>query len=96
MIDYSIRENRIVFNVKVIPRASRSEIVGEQGGVLRVKIAAPPVDGAANEELMRVLAKEFGIRSGAVRILAGLTGRMKRISVEGISPEILQTLSRRK
>ena len=96
MIDYSIRENRIVFNVKVIPRASRSEIVGEQGGVLRVKIAAPPVDGAANEELMRVLAKEFGIRSGAVRILAGQTGRMKRISIEGISPEILQTLSRRK
>lgn len=92
MIEYSIRENAIVFNVKVIPRASRSEIVGEQAGVLRVKIAAPPVDGAANEELMRVIAKQFGIRSGAVRILAGQTGRMKKIRVEGISPEVLQTI----
>jgi uncharacterized protein (TIGR00251 family) len=94
VIDYSIRENRIVFNVKVIPRASRSEIAGEQEGVLRVKIAAPPVDGAANEELMRVLAKHFRIRSGAVRILAGQNGRMKRISIEGISPEDLQTIGR--
>ena len=94
MIDYSIRENRIVFNVKVIPRASRSEIAGEQKGALRVKIAAPPVDGAANEELLRVLAKHFRIRSGAVRILAGQNGRIKRISIEGISPEDLQTIGR--
>jgi len=94
VIDYSIRENTIVFNVKVIPRASRSEIVGEHAGALRVRIAAPPVDGAANEELMRLLAKQFGIRSSAVRILAGQNGRTKKVGIEGVSPEALQTFSR--
>jgi uncharacterized protein (TIGR00251 family) len=47
----------LIFNVLVVPRASRSEIVGEHNGALRVRIAAPPVDGAANEELIRTLAR---------------------------------------
>jgi len=94
VIDYSIHENRIVFNVKVVPRASRSEIVGEQAGILRVKIAAPPVDGAANEELLQVLAKKFAVRANAVTILSGQSGRVKKVSIEGVSPDELQAVSR--
>lgn len=55
MINYSEKDGTLTFNVRVVTRASRSEIVGEHDGALRVRIAAPPVEGAANEELVRLL-----------------------------------------
>ena len=86
MIEHSVNEGKIIFSVRVVPRASRSGIVGEQGGLLRVRIAAPPVDGAANEELLRVLAKELGVSRHAVNIISGHSSRLKKISIEGLSP----------
>ena len=83
-------DGNIIFSVRVVPRASSSEIVGEQDGLLRVRIAAPPVDGAANEELVRVLAKEFGIARRSINIISGHTSRVKKISIEGLSPRELQ------
>ena len=62
-----------------MPRASRSEIVGEHDGALRVRIAAPPVDGAANDELVRLLARAFGVGRGAAAITAGQTGKLKTV-----------------
>jgi len=73
----------ITIVVRVVPRASRSEIVGLVDGVLKVRIAAPPVDGAANAELMKVLAKAFGVSKSAVEILAGETSRTKRVHIAG-------------
>ena len=93
MIEYSIRDGHIVFNVKVVPRASRSELAGEQDGALRVRIAAPPVDGAANEELKRLLAKMLAVKPGCVAIVSGHGSRIKKISVEGISAKELQALT---
>lgn len=95
MIAHSIREGRIVFNVKVVPRASRTEIVGEQNGALRIRLAAPPVDGAANDELIRALAKHFAVKTNAVTIVSGHTGRTKRISIEGGSSERLHSTTKR-
>ncbi len=69
--------------MQVVPRASRSEIVGEHNGALRVRIAAPPVDGAANEELVRVLARSFGLPRGAVEITAGHSSKIKTVRVTG-------------
>jgi uncharacterized protein len=86
LIDYSVNDGNIIFSVRVVPRSSRSEIAGEQGGSLRVRIAAPPVDGAANEELVRVLAKEFGVSRRAINIISGHSSRLKKISIEGLSP----------
>ncbi len=57
--------------VRVVPRASKSEIVGMQEGVLKVRIASPPVDGAANAELVRVLAKHLGVARSTVAIVSG-------------------------
>jgi uncharacterized protein (TIGR00251 family) len=57
VIVQSVHEGEVVFKVQVVPRSSRSEVIGEHNGALRVKIAAPPVDGAANEELVRVLQR---------------------------------------
>jgi uncharacterized protein (TIGR00251 family) len=69
-------------NVRVVPRASRSEVVGMQDGVLRVRIAAPPVDGAANEELIRVLAEHFGVSRASVAISHGLSSKLKSVRID--------------
>lgn len=96
LIEHSINDGCTIFSVRVVPRASRSEIVGEQGGLLRVRIAAPPVDGAANEELVRLLAKEFGVASRTISIISGHSSRVKRISVEGLTPAKLNAAVRLK
>jgi uncharacterized protein len=80
--------------VRVVPRASRSEIVGEHNGALRVRIAAPPVDGAANEELVRTLAVAFKVSRGAVQIIAGQTSKLKQVSVTGVTPDAFAALGR--
>ncbi|HEU4869825.1 MAG TPA: DUF167 domain-containing protein [Pyrinomonadaceae bacterium] len=92
LIEHQFREGRLVFRVQVAPRSSRSEIVGEHNGALRVRLAAPPVDGAANEELIHVLAKVFKVSRSAVTILSGHSGRLKQVSIEGVSDSALQKL----
>ena len=68
--------------VKVIPKSSRSEIVGAMAdGTLRVKIAAAPEKGKANDELRRLLAKTYNVRLSDVEILSGLTSPLKRVRV---------------
>jgi uncharacterized protein (TIGR00251 family) len=68
-------------------------VVGEHNGALRVKIAAPPVDGAANEELVRVLAKTFDVSRSAVTIVSGQTGKVKQISIKGRTNDVVQRLN---
>ena len=92
MIEHQIRDGRLVFRVQVAPRSSRSEIVGEHNSALRVRLAAPPVDGAANDELIRVLARAFKVSRSAVTIISGHTGRLKQVSVEGVSESALEKL----
>lgn len=84
MIDLEVREGSLVFGVRVLPRSSRSEVVGEHDGALKVKLTAPPVGGAANRELVRLLAKELGVPKGAVRIVGGEASRTKRVAVTGV------------
>jgi uncharacterized protein (TIGR00251 family) len=71
----------------VQPRASRTELAGPHGGALRVRLTAPPVDGAANEALVRFLAEQLDVPRSAVRLDAGATGRSKLVTVEGIDVE---------
>ncbi|MEP6946532.1 MAG: DUF167 domain-containing protein [Acidobacteriota bacterium] len=75
----------LIFNVRVIPRASKSEFVGELDGALKVRIASPPVDGAANAELVRLLAKKLGVSRGDISIIGGETSKNKRIKVSNVS-----------
>ena len=83
MIQATEKDGWLIFNVRVVPKSSRSEIVGEMDGALKIKIAAPPVDGAANEELIRVLSKRFGLAKNAVEILSGQTSKQKQVRVSG-------------
>ena len=73
--------------IHVQPRASRTEVTGRYGDAIRIRLKAPPVDGAANEELVRFLADSLGVARAAVRIAAGGTSRRKTVLVEGISAE---------
>ena len=94
MIVHSLRNGQVVFKVQVVPRSARSEVVGEHNGSLRVRIAAPPVDGAANEELIRILAKTFNVSRSAVKIVSGHSGKLKQIGIEGSTDEITARLNR--
>ena len=85
MIQYTEKDGAFIFAVRVIPQSSKSEIVGEMDGALKVRIAAPPVDGAANEALMKVLSKKFGVAKSAVEILSGQTSKLKQVRVGGIN-----------
>lgn len=81
--------------VRAQPRASRSELVGEYDGALKVRLAAPPVEGAANAELVRFLARRLGVPRSAVRVVAGETGRNKLVEVDGVSlADVAQALER--
>jgi len=83
----------IELEVWVQPRASRDEVAGLQGEALKVRIAAPPVDGEANAALVRFLAKRLGVARSAVSVVRGHSGRHKTVRIEGLSAEtVRQTL----
>jgi uncharacterized protein (TIGR00251 family) len=92
MIDFSEQDGALTFKVQVVPRASRSEIIGEHNGAVRVRIAAPPVDGAANEELIRTLARALGVKRGEIEIASGQSSKSKRVRVSGLTPRDLHKL----
>jgi len=73
--------------VRVQPRASKSGVAGEIDGALKVRLAAPPVDGAANEELIRLLAKLFNVPRQQITLVSGQTSKNKLVRVSGISIE---------
>jgi uncharacterized protein len=79
------RSGAIEFDVRVVPRASKSEVVGEHDGALKLRIAAPPVDGAANAELIKLLAKRFAVTKANVEIISGETSKTKRVRITGLS-----------
>jgi uncharacterized protein len=71
-------------NIRVQPRAKRTEVAGERAGAILVRVNAPPVDGRANEAVCRLIAKRLGVASGAVRVVRGDTARDKVVRVDGI------------
>ena len=77
----------IVVNVKVMPRAGRSEIAGVRNNLLVVRLSAAPVDGAANAELMALLGEVLGVPKRAISIVTGTTARQKRIRITGITAD---------
>ncbi|MGB7207664.1 MAG: DUF167 domain-containing protein [Pyrinomonadaceae bacterium] len=92
MINFTEKNGAVIFTIRVVPRASKSEIVGEVEGNLKVRISAPPVDGAANDEVVRVLAKAFGVAKSNVVIVAGQTSKTKRIRITGVTAAQLQKI----
>jgi uncharacterized protein (TIGR00251 family) len=77
----------VEIDVRVIPRANRTQASGERDGRLLVRLAAPPVDGAANAALIEYLSELFDVPRRAVRIVSGERGRQKRVAVDGVSED---------
>jgi uncharacterized protein len=71
-------------NIRVQPRAKRTEVAGERAGAILIRVNAPPVDGRANEAVCWLIAKRLGVASGAVRVVRGDTARDKVVRVDGI------------
>ena len=80
-----IREmNTVLLKVRVIPRAAKSGVAGMRGDAWLVRLHAPPVDGAANDELIAILARALGVPERAVSIASGARSRQKSVRVSGI------------
>lgn len=88
--------DEVLLEVLVVPRASRNEIAGwSADGRLRVRLAAPPVEGQANRALLKFLAGEIGVPSGKLRVSRGQSSRRKTVAVSGTTPERVERALRR-
>jgi len=73
-----------IINVKVLPRSSKNEIVGFEGENLKVRVKSPPVDGLANKDLIKLMAKHLDISKDRIEIISGHTSRLKILRLHGI------------
>jgi uncharacterized protein (TIGR00251 family) len=81
---FDVAKEGLVLRVRVQPGAGTSAVVGVHGDALKVRVAAPPVSGRANDALLALLARALGVPASSVTISAGLTGRDKRVLVTGL------------
>jgi hypothetical protein len=87
-----LRESKkgLTFDIQVIPHASRAEIAGVHGGVFKIKVTAPPVEGAANEACIKLLVKELGLKKSQMEISSGAKSRKKTVMIKDISKKELE------
>ena len=87
-----LRESKkgLTFDIQVFPHASRAEIAGVQEGAFKVKVTAPPVEGAANEACIKLLADKLGLKKSQIKISSGAKSRKKTVMIKDISKEELQ------
>ena len=78
-------EAAVTLSIRIQPRASKNEIVAREGGALKIRITAPPVDGAANEALIRFLADTLSVPKSQVEIVSGHTSRDKVVRIHGVN-----------
>jgi uncharacterized protein (TIGR00251 family) len=90
LLDLQPRDNGLTFAVRVTPRTSRDELAGTAEGTLKVRLTAPPVEGAANQALIRLLAKTLNLPQSRLRLIAGEKSRNKTVWVEGLQPAELE------
>jgi uncharacterized protein len=82
----------VLLRLRVQPRAAREEVAGVTADAIRLRLTAPPVDGAANEALIRFLAASLSVPRSAVELVSGHTGRTKLVAVTGVSVEEASSL----
>lgn len=84
MLDIKEEKGGITIKVRVQPRAAKNQVAGVMDGAVKVRLTAPPVDGAANKACCEFLAGLFGVPKSNVEIIHGLTGRNKTVRVAGV------------
>ena len=88
-----VRGASIRVRVHVQPRASRSEVVGVHGAALKVRLSAPPVDGAANDALVELLSGLLGVARRNVQVVHGATSREKVVEIQGTTADAVRALA---
>ena len=88
----TVHENRARILVRVAPNAARNEVAGFANGVFRIKIAAPPVKGKANRELVAFLSRRLGLGKDGAAIIKGHTSRDKTVAIHGLNQEVVTKL----
>jgi uncharacterized protein len=87
------KDGTVSFAVRVQPRASRDEIVGEHQDAMKIRLTAPPVDDRANEALRKLLASRLKVPLAAVRIASGERSRTKRVEIFGVTAMMIRALA---
>ncbi len=77
----------VILNLHIQPGAKKTEVVGLHGEALKIRLAAPPVDGKANEALLAFVAAKVGVGKTAVELVSGQTSRAKRVRVDGVTAQ---------
>ena len=77
----------VILNLHIQPGAKKTEVVGQHGDALKIRLAAPPVDGKANAALLAFIAEKVGTGRTAVELVGGQTSRAKRVSIHAITPQ---------
>jgi uncharacterized protein len=90
------KDGAVVFYVKVVPRSSRGEIIGEHDGTLKIKLKSTPVDGGANAELIKLLAKQLNVSTDAIQITSGHTSKSKRIRISRVTSRDIEAVLKAK
>jgi uncharacterized protein len=85
-------DSGLILDVRVIPRAARSQIAGRRGDALLIRLNAPPVDGAANAALIELFAQALGIPRRNIEIVSGHRSRTKRVRITGVTSADLEKL----
>lgn len=93
MIESNESGGALTFRVRVVPRASQTAAAGVHDGALKVRVAAPPVEGAANEELTRFLARALGVPARSVEVVGGRASKTKVVRAAGAKAEDLLRLA---
>jgi uncharacterized protein (TIGR00251 family) len=84
---FEVADDAVVLAVHAQPGAGRTQITGRHGDALKVRVAAPPEHGRANEALSTTLAEEFGVAESAVELVSGERSRTKRFKLSGVDPD---------
>lgn len=89
---WRVEGERVVVEVHVVPRAAKTALAGTHGGRIKVTLAAPPVEGAANAELVAFFAKALGRPKRDVELIRGEKGRRKTLAIRGVTAEQVRAL----
>ncbi len=81
----TVKSDHCIIQVRVIPRSSKVSIESVAPGLYKVKLTSPPVEGAANEQLVKVLAERLLVPSNQIEIISGQTSRLKRLRISGVA-----------
>ncbi|MCE5341212.1 MAG: DUF167 domain-containing protein [Planctomycetaceae bacterium] len=94
-INFAEKDGRIIFNIKVVPGSSKTIVAGLYNGMLKVRLAAPPEKGKANQALIELLAEKFNIPKNSIAIISGQTSKVKKVTMPATS-EAKETLRKLK